>query len=175
MLIADRRPRRRRAERGDGRGWRRAVTDRRRKRLLLPAFSRSATRTPAPEWPAWPSSPTRSIASPASRASLCRRGARRSRSTHARRGVVCRASAIASTARTRGRRPCSPMAEQYGKAGPGVAFMRALESAAAETIKPLPINVDGAMAAVLSRSRISGRRREADLHRRADRAGWRRT
>ena len=40
------------------------------------------------------------------------------------------------------------MAEQYGKAGQGVAFMRALESAAA-AIKPLPINVDGAIAAVL--------------------------
>lgn len=41
------------------------------------------------------------------------------------------------------------MAEHYGKAGQGVAFMRALESAAAETIKPLPINIDGAIAAVL--------------------------
>jgi citrate synthase len=41
------------------------------------------------------------------------------------------------------------MAEEYGKAGQGVAFMRALESAAAETIKPLPINIDGAIAAVL--------------------------
>ena len=41
------------------------------------------------------------------------------------------------------------IAEQYGKAGQGVAFMRALESAAAEAIKPLPINVDGAIAAVL--------------------------
>src|SRR6202011_688512 len=41
------------------------------------------------------------------------------------------------------------MAERYGKAGQGVAFMRALESAVAETIKPLPINIDGAMAAVL--------------------------
>jgi citrate synthase len=41
------------------------------------------------------------------------------------------------------------MAEQTGKAGSGVAFMRELESAVAEAIKPLPINVDGAMAAVL--------------------------
>jgi citrate synthase len=41
------------------------------------------------------------------------------------------------------------IAEQYGKAGHGVAFMRALESAVAEAIKPLPINVDGAIAAVL--------------------------
>jgi citrate synthase len=41
------------------------------------------------------------------------------------------------------------MAEQYRKAGQGVAFMRALQSAVAEAIKPLPINVDGAIAAVL--------------------------
>ena len=34
-------------------------------------------------------------------------------------------------------------------AGPGVAFMRALESAVAGTVKALPINVDGAIAAVL--------------------------
>jgi citrate synthase len=41
------------------------------------------------------------------------------------------------------------IAERYGKAGRGVEFMRALESAVADTIKPLPINVDGAIAAVL--------------------------
>ena len=41
------------------------------------------------------------------------------------------------------------MAEQYGKAREGVAFMRALESVVAETIKPLPINIDGAIAGVL--------------------------
>jgi citrate synthase len=41
------------------------------------------------------------------------------------------------------------IAEQYGKAREGVAFMRALESAVADTIKPMPINVDGAIAAVL--------------------------
>jgi len=41
------------------------------------------------------------------------------------------------------------MAEQSGKAARGVAFMRALETAVAETIKPLPINVDGAIGAVL--------------------------
>src|SRR5438132_498271 len=33
--------------------------------------------------------------------------------------------------------------------GQGAAFMRALESAVAEAIKPLPINVDGAIAAIL--------------------------
>jgi citrate synthase len=75
------------------------------------------------------------------------------------------ARAIALDARTAGRRlpglghriyredprttALFALAEQYGKAGPGIAFMRALESAAAETIKPLPINIDGAMAAVL--------------------------
>jgi citrate synthase len=41
------------------------------------------------------------------------------------------------------------MAEAHGKAGQGVAFMRALESAVAEVVKPLPVNVDGAIAAVL--------------------------
>jgi citrate synthase len=41
------------------------------------------------------------------------------------------------------------MAEQFGKASSGVAFMRALEAAVGATIKPLPINVDGAIAAVL--------------------------
>jgi citrate synthase len=41
------------------------------------------------------------------------------------------------------------MAERYGKAGQGVAFMRALQSVVAAIIKPLPINVDGAIAAVL--------------------------
>jgi citrate synthase len=41
------------------------------------------------------------------------------------------------------------MAERYGKAGAGLAFMRALQSAVAETIKPLAINIDGAIAAVL--------------------------
>ena len=41
------------------------------------------------------------------------------------------------------------IADEYGKAGPGIAFMRALESAVADTIKPLPVNVDGAIAAVL--------------------------
>ena len=41
------------------------------------------------------------------------------------------------------------IAEQFGKSGSGVAFMRGLESAVADAIKPLPINVDGAIAAVL--------------------------
>jgi citrate synthase len=41
------------------------------------------------------------------------------------------------------------LARQDGIAGKGVVFMEALEQAAHEKIKPLPINVDGASAAVL--------------------------
>ena len=41
------------------------------------------------------------------------------------------------------------MAEEEAIAGDGVAFMRALESEARTRIKPLPMNVDGALAAVL--------------------------
>ncbi len=41
------------------------------------------------------------------------------------------------------------LARAGGIAGDGVAFMEALERAAAAQIKPLPINIDGALAAVL--------------------------
>jgi citrate synthase len=41
------------------------------------------------------------------------------------------------------------LAKVEGLAGDGVAFMRALESEARTRIKPLPMNVDGALAAVL--------------------------
>jgi len=41
------------------------------------------------------------------------------------------------------------MAGAAGVSGDGVRFVRALERAAAELIKPLPINIDGALAAVL--------------------------
>ncbi len=41
------------------------------------------------------------------------------------------------------------MARETAVAGEGVAFMEALEAAAAAAIKPLPVNVDGAIAAVL--------------------------
>jgi citrate synthase len=41
------------------------------------------------------------------------------------------------------------MAADLGIAGDGIAFMRAIESAAARLIKPLPINIDGALAGVL--------------------------
>ena len=41
------------------------------------------------------------------------------------------------------------LADETGKAGRGMAFMRALEVAVAEAVKPLPVNVDGAIAAVL--------------------------
>jgi citrate synthase len=41
------------------------------------------------------------------------------------------------------------MARAGGNTGNGVAFVEALERAIAELVKPLPINVDGALAAVL--------------------------
>jgi citrate synthase len=41
------------------------------------------------------------------------------------------------------------LAEQSGLAGDGVRFTRALERAVRERIKPLPINIDGALAAIL--------------------------
>lgn len=41
------------------------------------------------------------------------------------------------------------MAADEGIAGDGVAFMRALESEASVRIKPLPMNIDGALAAVM--------------------------
>jgi len=41
------------------------------------------------------------------------------------------------------------MAAENGLAGKGIAYMQALEQAAREAIKPLPINIDGALAAVL--------------------------
>ena len=41
------------------------------------------------------------------------------------------------------------IARRYGKAGPGVAFVEAMEREIAQAIKPLPINVDGAIAGVL--------------------------
>jgi citrate synthase len=41
------------------------------------------------------------------------------------------------------------MAAESGLAGRGIEYMQALERAAREVIKPLPINIDGALAAVL--------------------------
>ena len=41
------------------------------------------------------------------------------------------------------------LAEESGLAGDGVRVVRALERAIAERIKPLPINIDGALAAIL--------------------------
>jgi citrate synthase len=41
------------------------------------------------------------------------------------------------------------MAERGSIAGDGVAFVRAMEKAVAAAVKPLPINIDGALAAVL--------------------------
>ena len=41
------------------------------------------------------------------------------------------------------------LARDYGLAGDGIAFARALEAAMAERIKPIPLNIDGALAAIL--------------------------
>jgi citrate synthase len=41
------------------------------------------------------------------------------------------------------------LASEAGIAGQGIAFMQALEKEASTKIKPLPINIDGALAAVL--------------------------
>jgi citrate synthase len=41
------------------------------------------------------------------------------------------------------------LARDCNKAGAGVAFLLALERAVSEQIKPMPVNVDGALAAVL--------------------------
>ena len=41
------------------------------------------------------------------------------------------------------------LARQHGVAGDGVAFVCALERAASERIKKLPLNIDGALAAIL--------------------------
>jgi len=41
------------------------------------------------------------------------------------------------------------LARQNGREGDGVLFVRALQKAAADTIKAMPINIDGALAAIL--------------------------
>jgi len=41
------------------------------------------------------------------------------------------------------------LAGEHGVAGIGIEFMRALEAAVAAQVKPLPMNIDGALAAVL--------------------------
>jgi citrate synthase len=41
------------------------------------------------------------------------------------------------------------IAAEVGLAGDGIAFMRAIEAATARLIKPIPINIDGAVAALL--------------------------
>jgi citrate synthase len=41
------------------------------------------------------------------------------------------------------------LAEDGGLAGDGIRFARALEAALAERVKPIPLNIDGAIAAVL--------------------------
>lgn len=41
------------------------------------------------------------------------------------------------------------LAAEHGVAGVGIEFMRGLEAAVASQVKPLPLNIDGALAAVL--------------------------
>jgi len=41
------------------------------------------------------------------------------------------------------------LATENGLAGPGIAFVRALERALAARVKPIPLNIDGALAAIL--------------------------
>ena len=41
------------------------------------------------------------------------------------------------------------LAEEGGLTGDGIRFARALESAIRERIKPIPLNIDGALAAIL--------------------------
>ena len=59
------------------------------------------------------------------------------------------ASATASTAPIRAPRCSSTWRARGGIAGDGVAFVTAMEQAIAAAVKPLPINIDGALAAVL--------------------------
>ncbi len=64
-------------------------------------------------------------------------------------GGACPVSATASTRKDPRVEVLFDMAREGGLAGDGVAFVRGLEAAARARIKPLPINVDGALAAVL--------------------------
>jgi citrate synthase len=75
-------------------------------------------------------------------------------------GSACMASAKSEHARLPGMghrvhtedprtRVLFDMAKDFGLAGEGVAFMRALEAAVSEQMHPLPINIDGALAAIL--------------------------
>jgi citrate synthase len=41
------------------------------------------------------------------------------------------------------------MAREHGVAGDGIAFIEALGKVASELIRPLPVNIDGALAAML--------------------------
>ena len=50
---------------------------------------------------------------------------------------------------TRGRRCCSSSRSKQGLAGDGILFMQALAAAVAQQVKPMTINIDGALAAVL--------------------------
>ena len=62
------------------------------------------------------------------------------------------------------------LARQHGVAGYGVAFVCALERAASERIRKLPLNIDGALAAILHDLGFSpSPGRKTHLHRRTRR------
>ena len=61
------------------------------------------------------------------------------------------------------------MAREEGVAGDGVLFMEALDTAVREKIKPLPINIDGALAAILHD--LGFRRKQGNSSLSSD--GWR--
>ena len=58
-------------------------------------------------------------------------------------------SATACIARTRERWPSSDLADELGKSNDGVRLVRVIEQAFSEGNKPIPLNVDGAIAGVL--------------------------
>ena len=90
-------------------------------------------------------------------------GLERARAEHL--SIADAAGAVAREARAQGKRlpglghrlhtedPRTPvlfeLAREGGIAGDGVAFMQALETVVRDEIKPLPLNIDGALAAVL--------------------------
>ena len=61
----------------------------------------------------------------------------------------CPGWATACTPPIRASQTLFDMARAEGIAGDGILFMEALEAQAAERIKPLPMNIDGALAAIL--------------------------
>ena len=77
------------------------------------------------------------------------RGAADGRARGRARSAGCPGSAIASTPPIRACKVLFDMARAEGVAGDGIRFMEALEAEARARIKPLPMNIDGALAAML--------------------------